>query len=201
MTKKIAITGGIGSGKSIALEYIRKLGYPAFSCDTIYRDIIESPTYIKKISEIFPNCVINGRVDRARLSKKIFQDEQSRERLNAISHPLIMKKLNENMQTCISDLVFAEVPLLFEGNYQDQFDYIFVLLRKEKNRISSLILRDGQTEKGIKRKMATQFDYSSQKALELYEKENVFLIYNDSTVENLEIRLRQAINYVKTRLS
>ena len=49
MQKKIAITGGIGSGKSIALDFIRGLGYPVYSCDEIYKEVLLSKKYIEKI--------------------------------------------------------------------------------------------------------------------------------------------------------
>ena len=48
MGKKIAITGGIGSGKSYVAKYIKRLGYPVFSCDDIYKEITNSATYLKK---------------------------------------------------------------------------------------------------------------------------------------------------------
>ena len=65
--KKVAITGGIGSGKSKVLSIIQNADYPVFSCDEIYKKVIVDEKYIKKIAEIFPTAVIDGKIDRKRL--------------------------------------------------------------------------------------------------------------------------------------
>ena len=68
--KKIAITGGIGSGKSTVIELIKDQGFPVFSCDEIYKEIIVSKEYIQKIQENFPTAVKNGLIDKQILSTR-----------------------------------------------------------------------------------------------------------------------------------
>ena len=121
MKKKIAITGGIGSGKSTVLHIFGEMGYPIFSCDEIYREIIDTAEYVKKIEMTFPRCVVDGKVDRKLLASTVFGNGEALEKLNAIAHPLIMQRLLEEMKNCTSEKVFAEVPLLFEGNYEALF--------------------------------------------------------------------------------
>ena len=82
---KIAVTGGIGSGKSLALRYISQMGYPVFSCDEIYKEVIQSPAYIKQIALLFPNVIANGKIARDRLAKLIFEDSENREKINNIA--------------------------------------------------------------------------------------------------------------------
>ena len=113
---KIAITGGMGSGKSKALQLVSELGYPTFSCDEIYKRIIVSAEYVESIKNAFPKCVINNQIDRAKLAETIFQDKTKIEKLNSIAHPIIMRQLFEEMDNSLGKLTFAEVPLLFETN-------------------------------------------------------------------------------------
>ena len=115
MRKTIAITGGIGSGKSTVAKEISLLGFPVFSCDQIYREIMEDKAYIAQISSVFDGVVVEGKIDKNALSRLIFNDQTARNKLNSIAHPLIMSTLYARMQSCANDFVFAEVPLLFEG--------------------------------------------------------------------------------------
>ena len=113
MGKKIALTGGIGSGKSTVLSILKQMGYPVYSCDEIYREILESQAYVKKVEALFPSCIESGRINRGKLAEIVFKDEEKRKKLNALAHPLIMKTLIERMES-EPNLSVAEVPLLWE---------------------------------------------------------------------------------------
>ena len=82
---KIAICGGIGSGKSTVASVLRELGYPVFSCDEIYTEIINSAQYIEKIALTFEGVVIDGKIDRSKLAEQVFADNEKLQKLNAIS--------------------------------------------------------------------------------------------------------------------
>ena len=77
MVKKIAITGGIGSGKSLVLECIKELGYPVFSCDMIYKELLQTPKFARKIAELFPSCVKNNEIDRKELGNIVFNNKEN----------------------------------------------------------------------------------------------------------------------------
>ncbi len=196
MSKKIAITGGIGSGKSTAIQQVQSMGYPVFSCDEIYREVINTPSYIDKIKEYFPSTVINGKIDRKLLAQLIFQDPQKRHLLNSLAHPLIMEKLNVYMKNCASNLVFAEVPLLFEGNFEEYFDYIFVIEREVDKRIQALQKRDHFSIAAIQERIDAQFDYSSLKGQERLKKCNAYIILNNDSVELLNKNLSDAVEEI-----
>ena len=72
MKKLIAITGGIGSGKSSAAQFLLEMGYPVFSCDEIYREVILSPDYIQKVTTLFPECIVEGSIDKKILARIVF---------------------------------------------------------------------------------------------------------------------------------
>ena len=65
--EKIAVTGGIGSGKSTVCELLKQAGYPVFSCDEIYSQMLDEPDFTAAMEILFPGCVTNGAVDKATL--------------------------------------------------------------------------------------------------------------------------------------
>ena len=91
MVKKIAITGGIGSGKSLVLECIKEWGYPVFSCDEIYKELLQTKEFSQKITAAFPTCVKDEKIDRKELANIVCNNKEQLELLNKISHPIIMK--------------------------------------------------------------------------------------------------------------
>ena len=192
MKKIIAITGGIGSGKSSAAKFLSEMGYPVFSCDEIYQEVILSLDYIEKVTNLFPECIVNGRIDKKILAQIVFSDKSKLTRLNGIAHPLIMEKLFKKMYNCNQELVFAEVPLLFEGNYEDKFDSVIVIMRNKEKRIQSIISRDGITREQALDRINAQFDYDNSN--ERFKNCNAILIENNGTIEELKTQI-QKINF------
>lgn len=176
-SKKIAITGGIGSGKSAVSQIIQNAGYPVFSCDKIYADLSFDPEYLEKLKKLFPDCVKDGKLLRNALSEKVFSDKKSLETLNALSHPLIMARLEKEMEKF--PLAFAEVPLLFEGGYEAQFDEVIVVMRALRLRIESVKARDHLTENEIVSRINRQFNYENLP-------ENCLVIENNGTLFDLQ---------------
>ncbi len=193
---KVAITGGIGSGKSTVLRYLQEVGYPVFSCDEIYKEIIRFPIYIRQIEEIFPECIVGGEIDRARLSAVVFHDEEKRNKLNAIAHPYIINRLTERMSESNAALVFAEVPLLFEGRYESLFDEVIVVMREEASRVETLIRRDCSSKEEIKNKMLAQFPYHSKEAKIRFKACKAILIRNDGSEEELKEQVKEIVKQI-----
>ncbi len=189
MNKKIAITGGIGSGKSTVSQMIRDMGYPVYSCDEIYATLIDDEQYIIKIKNAFPTAVQKDRIDREKLAKIVFNDDSAREKLNKIAHPLIMQSLLQKMngEEC---LVFAEVPLLFEGNFERLFNEIIVVKRNKKERIESVCARDHITKEEVLARMNAQFDYDTEKI-------NAIVIENTGDL----LALKNSVSSIINRLS
>lgn len=196
MGKKIALTGGIGSGKSTVLALLKKLGYPVFSCDEIYREITESQAYVKEIEALFPSCVEKGKINRKALAEIVFNDKERRKQLNALAHPLIMKTLIERMEREPS-FSFAEVPLLWEGNYQDLFDYILVVTREKGARIQAVIQRDSTTVEKVEGRIAAQVDYDTTDFLNKYDSSKIRFIENNASLQNLEKTIKNILISIK----
>lgn len=197
MGKKIAITGGIGSGKSYVAEYIKNLGYPVFSCDEIYKDVSQSLSYIEKLQTIFPECVIGGKLDRRKLASIVFFDEKQLKKLNAISHPLIMEKLYEEMDKAEGDLIFAEVPLLFEGGFEKDFHETIFVKRNLETRVQGIIQRDKIGESEALQRIQNQ--YSLEYVESVIQRDDIpcRFIDNNGTLNELKIQIDAVINDIK----
>ncbi|MBQ3505851.1 MAG: dephospho-CoA kinase [Clostridia bacterium] len=185
MSKKIAITGGIGSGKSSVVNVLREMGYSVFSCDEIYADLRESKEYLQKLSTVFPQAVVDGRLDRKRLSEIVFQNPEKREVLNELSHPMIMQKLNALINERREPLVFAEVPLLFENGFEKDFDAVIVVKRNIDERITAILERDGLTDRQARQRINAQFDYDAPQNQNYLQSIHAYIIENDGAKMDL----------------
>lgn len=190
----VAVTGGIGSGKSTVIGMIRKMGYPVFSADEISRTIYADPRIQEKIERHFPECISEMGIDRAKLSGIVFSDKDRLEMLNSITHPAIMENLFLEMEKSTSVLVFAEVPLLFEEGYERRFDQVIVVLRDRESRIASVQVRDGLSKEEVVARIKNQFDYEKNKIIAHT------LIYNDGDLNALYQKVERAINEIKKKI-
>lgn len=187
--KKIAVTGGIGSGKSTVCDLLRGKGYRVFSCDDINRDLWQNDGYLAQLKELFPQCVTDGKLDKARLSSLIFSEKAALELLNAFSHPIIIKRLLESMDR-VSGVCFAEVPLLFEGGFRACFDEVLVVKRAAEDRISSVSARDRASREQVLARMNSQYSYDG--SLEA----GCYIIENDGTKQALEQKLNVFLSHI-----
>ena len=185
---KIAVTGGIGSGKSQVLAYLKEKAYPVFSCDEINAELWQDDKYLKKLQEFFPDCVQDGKIDKDRLKEMVFSSKESRRILEKISHPLILEKLFSYMdgQKTVS---FAEVPLLFEAGLEDKFDKVIVVMRDLQDRKRAIILRDDCDETLADLKIKSQFSYEKAYREGYFSNEKFYLIFNDGSLDDLRKKI------------
>ncbi len=191
--KKVAITGGIGSGKSTVLQTIKNLGYPVFSCDEINGELIRQPEYVKKIATLFPSCVKEKEIDKETLAKIIFSDDAARKKLNQAAHPLIMQRLLSKIDECKTPLVFAEVPLLFEGDFVEFFDIILIVTRPLEDRIKSIVKRDKIDCERAKERILAQFDYSLDKVQDKAKNRRLVYFDNDEPMAEIKNKIQKII--------
>lgn len=176
---KIAVTGGIGSGKTTVCNLIKSKGYPVFSCDDVYAELLNCGKLTNRIVEEFGEAVLsNGKIDRRKLSACVFGDEFKLKKLNEITHSEIFKEIFSQSEK-YNGLVFFEVPLLFEGGYQNLFDEVIVVLRALNDRISSVKLRDNLSVDEIKKRIDNQFDYDNCDFAQYYA------IHNQGKIDNM----------------
>lgn len=196
---RIAITGGIGSGKSVVAKYVASLGYSVFSCDEIYKNIYQTEDFQKRLLREFPSCEVNGRIDKKLLSSYIFSEEAARMRLNQISHKEVFLELERLINSVDQNLLFVEVPLLFEGGYQNQFDYVWVVLRDIEQRISSIVARDNVSKEDALLRISAQWNYDKNCAL--FKGGKYFLIENSGNIVDLHEKIKNLLNDIYETIS
>lgn len=133
---RIAITGGIGSGKSYIANYIKSRGYKIIDTDNIAKELMKkgNSNYLN-IVESFGTDILDHseEIDRDKLRNIVFHDDEKRYLLNNITHPNIMKKALEESDG--NGIYFIEVPLLFEEKLETYFDQSWVIDCSEKTQI------------------------------------------------------------------
>lgn len=144
---RIAVIGGIGSGKSEVISILRRHGVFCLSADEINAKLLENPNYIEKIKNEFPSAVKDGRVDRAELASIVFCDKRELEKLNAIAHPEITREI---MACEVSPLV-VEMPLIFECGAENAFDCTVLVKTPLRIRLIRLKKRGMTTAAALKR--------------------------------------------------
>ena len=178
MNKLIAITGGIGSGKTSVSKIIKSLGYKVFSADETYSELLNDKSFVKTIYDALDIKSTNYVFDRKLVANKVFNDNDCLKKLNDITHPLIMKKMLENSKN-ESGVIFNEVPLLFESGYQNLYDEIIVVKRSLEDRVNSVTKRDGISKNDVLARINNQYDYENKLNIEHT------LIVNDGSLDKL----------------
>lgn len=192
-TIKIAVTGGIGSGKSLAIKALSDSGYSTVSCDEIAKNLYDKMEVRAKLKLLFPNAVSKDLsfVDRKAISDEVFCDKAKLKALNDLTHPLIVKEAIELAETN-GGLNFIEVPLLFEGGFEKLFDGVLVVKRSKEKRIESVKLRSSLSEEEIVARMNNQVDYDN---LDLSE---TTVIFNDGSPDELKQTVLDIAKKMKT---
>jgi dephospho-CoA kinase len=200
MTKKlrVAITGGIGSGKSLVSSIFEKAGYKVIKTDEIAKELMESNDQVKKklIKSFGTKVYSDGILNTKYLADEIFNNEEKLSVVNGIVHPptfkmieSLYKKFFEN-----NDIVFVESALVFEAKMSRMFDHIILIYSDEITRIKRVVQRDNTTEEKVKSRMQYQINDEQKKDIAH------ITIENNSTIEELEKRCKFIIDILNALL-
>ena len=183
----IALTGGIGCGKSLAAQYFAELGALVIDADQLARAAIErgSQGFDEVVSFFGDSILNNGDIDRRALGELIFKDAEAKRKLESIVHPFVRREFEEAVASLKSDEVLVyEIPLLVETGAQDRFDIVVTVESDLENRITRLRQR-GMHISEIEGRIAAQA--TREQRVEAAD----FLIENDGSEDEL---LRQVEN-------
>ena len=183
----IALTGGIGCGKTLAAQYFAELGALVIDADQLARAAIErgSQGFDEVVSFFGDSILNNGDIDRRALGELIFKDAEAKRKLESIVHPFVRREFEEAVASLKSDEVLVyEIPLLVETGAQDRFDIVVTVESDLENRIARLRQR-GMHISEIEGRIAAQA--TREQRVEVAD----FLIENDGSEDEL---LRQVEN-------
>ena len=140
----VALTGGIGSGKSTVGQMFQDLGAIVTDSDQLAREVVErGTTGFDQIIATFGDEVLkNGDLNRAFLAELVFKDPAKREQLEQITHPMIRKAFAKIVESVKSDsIVVNQIPLLVESKHDYKFDHVITVSASQEVRIERLINR------------------------------------------------------------
>lgn len=160
----IAVSGGIGAGKSVVSEMLRVMGYYVYDCDLNARRIIDTDTAIvdRIAREVCVDAVNDGKIDRKRLAACVFADAEALSRLNAITHRAVLEDLSEWVESRPVDesrpVVFVETALLIESGLDRIVDQAWIVTASEQVRIDRVMRRNGLTRAEVESRIRSQSD-------------------------------------------
>lgn len=165
----VAVTGGIGSGKSAVTARLAEFGVPVFDADTVARQIVEpGEAALAEIVAAFGPTVLqrDGQLDRAALRRLVFSDDNAREQLNAIVHPRVHTRLRALAHAPGPAYVVVAIPLLAEAAQRYEWlDRVVVVDVPRTIQIERAMARDGMDRAAAERMLAAQAERSTRLAL------------------------------------
>ena len=178
---RVALTGGIGSGKSLVGEILEELGALVIDSDQLAREVIErgSPGYEEVITAFGDSILSEGQIDRAKLAAVVFKEKDLRKKLESIIHPLVREaaeKLARNLPG--GAILVNQIPLLVESDGAKRFDYVITVSANEDIRRERLRLR-GLKDYEITERMAAQVADLDREKIANY------ILRNDGSIDEL----------------
>ena len=160
----VGITGGIGCGKSSVSKYLISLGYKLIDTDVISKEVASTSSFIESISLVFGDEFIeNGRLNRKKMGELIFNDKEANKKLNSLIHPIIKKKVIEEINNCNQKIVFVDVPLLYESGFDDLCHKVICVYANIDINIDRLMSRDNLTLDEAMVRINSQMDIEIKK--------------------------------------
>lgn len=148
----LGLTGSIGMGKSTTAGFFAAAGIPVYNADEAVHELYESAPVILWFKENFPNCLNNGRIDRAELSREIVADSSKLKLLESFIHPLVREKEKAFVKTHRDNkdkLVVLDIPLLFEKGPEGRVDKIAVVSAPGAIQRQRVLARPGWSDKKL----------------------------------------------------
>lgn len=163
----IAITGGIGAGKSTAVDMFRKYNVPVIDTDIIARKLVDNdPSILQAMTKAFGEIILDEKknLDRAQLRKIIFNDEQKRKTLQDILHPRIHQQVLSDLESLQASYCIIVIPLLVESTQDYPYDRVLLIDADEQTQIDRATQRDNNSTALIQKIMSAQASREERRA-------------------------------------
>ena len=199
MTKTIAITGGIGSGKSTFCSKLKEKGFKIHSSDEQVAKLYKNPekkfvTYLRTIG--LSKSISKKNIDKKIISKIIFENKQIRKKLELYIFKIVRKKRSDFIKQekqKKTRLIFIDIPLLFENNLEKKFNKVISIIASKRVRLKRLKKTRKMTENQFKNITRSQTSDVIRK------KKSDYVIYNNSTLKDYKIKINKLISKLQLK--
>jgi dephospho-CoA kinase len=186
---RVALTGGIATGKSYCLARFASFGVPVIDADQLARDAVAPGSRaLEEVAARFGAAIIrpDGSLDRASLGRIVFNDRGARADLEAIVHPEVYRRISEWLATLPlrTRVAIADIPLLFETGHTHDFDRVVVVTCDPREQVRRIIARDGLSEREARARLDSQWPIEEKEARADY------VIKTDGTVVDTDSQVR-----------
>ena len=193
MIRRIALTGGIATGKSYVANKFREAGVPIVDADVLSREVVAPGTAgLAAVRKRFgPDSVRrDGTMDRVRIAQIVFKDKRARLDLEAIIHPAVQKAIDEFFATLPRRTPFAlaDIPLLFETGRENQFNAVVVVACPRELQLQRLMERNKLSREDAERRLNAQLpiDQKVKKATHVIRTDGTFEATDTQVAELLK---------------
>lgn len=173
--KRLGITGGIGSGKSVVSEVFRCLGIPTYDADSASKRLITTDESLKQALKrlLGDDIYTHEGLDKKRMAQLIFNDEQLLKQVNAVIHPAVFNDFKNWCDNQKTKVVACETAILFECGMEKHVDHVVTVTASLQTRVERCMVRDHATAEQINARIANQMDQEEK------VKRSHFVIDND----------------------
>jgi dephospho-CoA kinase len=192
---RVALTGGIGTGKSTASKILNELGAFIFDADKEAKNILKNnETAQSELIAEFGTDILSGdeKIDNNKLARIVFQDQDHQLRLNSIIHPYVFKEIDKNFHDVLEkgtyDIFVIDAALIYESGADTHMDYIIVITALLKGRMERALQRETLTRDEILKRIDLQWPEEEKIALA------DFVIHNDNTEEEFRDSITDIYN-------
>lgn len=193
--KKVAVTGGLSSGKSVVCRILRDLGAYVVDADQIAHQLLTPNTEVgtKAIDLLGPEILVKGKIDRSRVAAKVFHHPKLLRELEKLIHPLVYAEIQnqyseQDKKKNGPQLFVAEIPLLFESHGESYFDKTIAVVSFPETCWKRYRNSTGGEKEDFNRRMARQMSPEEKSAKADY------VIRNDGTEEDLKKQVKTLYN-------
>ncbi len=196
---RIALTGGIATGKSVVAHALRAAGVPTVDADQLAREVVRPGTPgLAAVVGRFGRGVLlpDGQLDRPALGRVVFADVVARQELEALLHPLVRAGIDAFFARLPPGVAgVAEVPLLYETGWVSAFDAVVVTACRASTQRARLVLRDGLTDAAADQRLAAQWPIEDKARLA------DAVIVTEGAIEATRAQAHRLVGWVRGRSS
>lgn len=198
MIRKIALTGGIATGKSYVAGRFREAGVPIVDADLLAREVVlpGTPALAAIRKRFGPDAVRrDGTMDRIRVAQIVFKDKRARLDLEAIIHPAVVKAINDffNALPKRTPFAIADIPLVFETKRERDFDAVIVVACPREMQLQRLMERNKLSKEDAEKRIAAQLP------IDLKASKATYVISNAGTFEETDAQVDALITALREK--